>query len=126
MFEKFKTSLPYAGTSGWSGSETSRNRAVNNDKSGKTSKLQMSVFELLDRRGRRGVTWKELGDLTASHHGSASGALSLLHKDGRISRLKETRNRCKVYVMNSHVDGRETEEHRGNKLRVCPNCSHEF
>jgi len=124
--EIFKPSLPYNGTSGWSGSETSKKRAQLRDKNGKTSKLQMAIFELLDRRGRRGITWKELSDLTATHHGSASGALSVLHKAGRISRLKETRNDCKVYVMNSWVDNRETEEHRGNRVLTCPNCGTEM
>lgn len=125
--EIFKPSLPYAGTSGWSGSETSRKRAISRDKSGRTGRNQMLALELMGRRGMRGITWKELATLANCHHGSASGTLSVLHRDGRISRLKEVRNQCKVYVLNTWVCERETEEHRSN-LRVveCPNCGHEF
>jgi hypothetical protein len=39
--------------------------------------------------------------------------LSDLHKAGRIARLTEERNRCKVYVLPEYVNGRETEPHGG-------------
>lgn len=121
-----RASLPYAGTSGWSGSETSRSRAVTDDRSGVTAKRQANVLQILGDSEFHGVTWKELSDLTGEHHGSTSGALSVLHKDGIIARLTETRNRCKVYVLPEYVDGREIEPHGRTKAKECPNCGHEL
>jgi hypothetical protein len=115
--------LPYAGTSGWSGSDTSRARAVRADSDGTTSAHQRQALGSLAWRGSGGVTWRELADEYGWHHGTASGVLSVLHKEGRIARLSISRNRCKVYVLPEDVDGRETEEH-GRKARPCSNCGH--
>lgn len=114
--------LPYAGTSGWSGSATSHDRADREDHDGTTPYRQRYVIALL--RGRHangaatwgrdeGVTWKELADGTGWHHGQASGVLSVLHKTGRIARLTERRNRCAIYVLPEYVQGRETAAHGG-------------
>jgi predicted nucleic acid-binding Zn ribbon protein len=67
-----------------------------------------------------GLTWKELSEITGLHHGTASGVLSVLHKSGRIARLKESRDGCKVYVDVSCVKGRVIES-QGRK-RCCPHC----
>lgn len=104
--------LPYAGTSGWAGSTTSKERAVRNDSDGTTGRNQRTTVEHLVNAGTRGLTWKELGDLTGWHHGTASGALSVLHKAGTIARLTERRNRCAVYVLPICVVGRATSEHK--------------
>ncbi len=117
-------SLPYAGTSGWSGSSTSRARAEDADKSGVTSYRQSAALFALYQAGESGLTWKELGDAMGWHHGTASGVLSVMHKDGRIARLKESRSRCKVYVHGDFVAGREVEPH-GRKPKPCPNCGWE-
>lgn len=98
--------LPYAGTSGWAGSETSRERADRDDRSGATAARQALVLAALDRRGPRGGTWAEIGDELRLHHGQASGALSNLHQAGRISRLTERRGRSLVYVSNHWLEGR--------------------
>lgn len=119
-----RPSLPYAGTSGWSGSDTSRSRALTDDASGVTANRQSKVLRILGDLEFHGVTWKELSEQTGEHHGSTSGALSALHKDGAIARLTETRNRCKVYVLPEYVDGREVESH--GRTRSCPNCGHEL
>lgn len=103
--------LPYQGTSGWRGSETSKRRAEDADKSGLTSKRQQQVISLITMMGADGITVKELRDYTQLHHGSASGLLSVLHKTGVLARLTETRDRCKVYVMADQVEGRQTEPH---------------
>jgi hypothetical protein len=116
-------SLPYAGTSGWSGSSTSRARAVTADASGETSYRQSAALFALFQAGPEGMTWKELGDKMGWHHGTASGALSVLHKDAKIARLTETRDRCKVYVHLYYVDEREVEAH-GRKVKPCSNCGH--
>jgi hypothetical protein len=112
--------LPYAGTSGWSGSDTSYERAVKDDTSGVTSKRQQDVILMLSTAGSYGLTWREVSEITEWHHGTSSGALSVLHKAGRIERLTEKRNGCKVYVLDIFVEGRETEK-QGNKKR-CPHC----
>lgn len=102
---------PYAGTSGWSGSQTSRERAEDEDRGGVTSERQRRVLALLGAADRTGMTWREVVEAEPSwHHGQASGALSTLHKTGHIARLTERRNRCSVYVLPEHVDERETAE----------------
>lgn len=103
--------FPYAGTSGWSGSDTSRERALEADRTGVTGRRQRDVLAFLAGAGPWGVTWVELAACLDCHHGTASGVLSVLHKGGRIARLSERRNRCKVYVLPEHVWGRETEPH---------------
>lgn len=111
--------LPYAGTSGHSGTDTSKERAVSQDKSGRTAVLQKQVMLILSQNRSHGATWKEVADWIHMHHGTVSGALSVLHKTGYISRLKEKRNGCKVYVLPNYVNGRLTEL---QKNKCCPNC----
>ena len=106
--------LPYAGTSGWSGSGTGRERAKRDDTGGKTRDRQARTLEALAQAGNLGLTYQELGLITGWHHGQSSGALSVLHKTDRIARLSETRNRCKVYVLHENVEKRPTEPHGGN------------
>jgi hypothetical protein len=107
--------LPYPDggqrSSGWSGSDTSHERALARDADGTTSERQRRVLEYLRRQGRDGATWKEVSGYFAWHHGQASGALSTLHKERHIARLAvERRSRCAVYVLPEHVEGRATEE----------------
>ena len=115
--------LPYADTSGWSGSDTSRARAVSADRDGTTSAHQRQALESLAWRCSEGVTWRELADEYGWHHGTASGVLSVLHKDGVIARLSTSRQRCKVYVLRRWIGARETERH-GRKARPCSKCGH--
>ena len=112
--------LPYNGSSGHSGSETSRQRALSADRSGKTALRQAQALTLLSREKMAGLTWKEFSEITGLHHGTASGVLSVLHKVGRIARLKETRNGCKVYVDIACIEGRVVEG-QGRK-KCCPYC----
>jgi hypothetical protein len=110
-------SLPYGPepNSGWSGSDTSRERAERDDRSGRTQHRQRQVLDLLAQRGTVGLTYKELCGFTDWHHGQASGALSVLHKEGRIARLVEQRDRCHVYVLNEYVGDRDTQPHGGGR-----------
>jgi hypothetical protein len=110
--------LPYRGTSGWRGSETSKQRAEEADSSGVTSKRQAQVLALVSMMGTDGITVKELRDYTQLHHGTASGLLSVLHKTGALARLSEVRDKCKVYVSPEHVEGRETEPQGSMRRRV--------
>lgn len=109
--------LPYAGTSGWSGSDASRERAEREDNDGTTLGNQQEVQAALSAVGERGFTWSELDKhLGWFHHGRTTGALSNLHKAGRISRLKQKRGRSSIYVANEHVAGRDSvaQGRRGN------------
>lgn len=120
---------PYAGTSGWSGSDTSAERARTADKDGTTAARQRMVLEYMKPPiGVFGVTWKELAAEFGWHHGQASGVLSVLHKEGLIARLSHTRSRCKVYVLPQYTQNRSTEPYQPNRRRQtpCPNCGHEF
>ena len=112
--------LPYDQTSGYSGTDTSKARAVEADRSGKTAQRQAQAIDLLNQNYERGLTWKEFSFITGLHHGTASGVLSVLHKTGRIARLKESRNGCKVYVGLSWVQNRVVEKQGRNKC--CPHC----
>jgi Ser/Thr protein kinase RdoA (MazF antagonist) len=115
--------LPYNGTSGWSGTDTSEQRAELNDNSGITGRNQRIALKFLSLEGEHGLTWVELAAITQWHHGASSGVLSVLHKEGKISRLLEKRTRCRVYVLNEYVSGRETDS-QGRKPKECPNCGH--
>jgi hypothetical protein len=115
--------VPYSGTSGWSGTDSSAERARVQDADGTTGKRQIEALTYLASRGRHGATWKELADGLNLHHGSASGVLSVLHKTEHLCRLKETRNKCKVYVLPQFVHGRDTEQ---QQKKSCPNCGHHF
>ena len=112
--------LPYNQTSGHSGTDTSKGRALHADRSGKTALRQAQALNLLSQREMAGLTWKEFSEITGLHHGTASGVLSVLHKTGRIARLKERRNRCKVYVNLDSIQGRAVEL-QGRK-KCCPHC----
>ena len=106
---------PYAGTSGWSGSDTSRERAEREDSNGTTSERQSTALGYAQTFGSEGVTVKDLRDLTGWHHGQASSTLSVLHKEGLLARLSERRDRCAVYVVPDLVQGRETAPHGRKK-----------
>lgn len=107
--------LPYAGTSGWSGSQSSYDRAIADDTSGTTNKRQKQTLSELYWAGHDGLTWKELATSLHLHHGQASGVLSVLHKTGDVLRLKERRNRCAIYILPQFVNSRITEEHGNTK-----------
>lgn len=102
---------PYAGTSGWSGSATSEERAKTQDANGTTSQRQRETLVLVAVRGEQGVTVADLRVMTGWHHGQSSSALSVLHKEGLLARLTERRHRCAVYVLPEHVASRETAPH---------------
>ncbi|WNM65461.1 hypothetical protein SEA_PHONEGINGI_59 [Microbacterium phage Phonegingi] len=116
-------STPYAGTEGFSGTDTSRDRAES--KAATAQHRQNAVLWLLSAVGASGITVVELKRDGANplldevpaefeHHGTASGTLSILHRAGKIVRLTETRDKAKVYVLPEHIDGRPYERFVGN------------
>lgn len=114
---------PYAGTSGWSGSQTSQDRAVQDDTDGTTKGRQNVTLRLINASKTYGMTWKELADETGWHHGQASGVLSVLHKEGLIERLTERRGKCAVYIGLNSVNGRKTSV---RKVKSCKHCGGEL
>jgi hypothetical protein len=107
-------------TSGWSGTDTSHERALRDDASGKTMHRQQEVLRLLDHAQRDGVTVLDIRTQTTMHHGSASAALSNLHQAGKIARLTERRDRCSIYVLPQWVQGRETSPFRVRPVKPKP------
>lgn len=91
-------SLPYNNSSGWSGSEASKERAEEADSSGKTRDRQTQALQFITDRQEEGVTWYELAEFLGIHHGIASGVLSNLHKAGLIERLVDKRGKSHIYV----------------------------
>lgn len=113
--------LPYAGSSGHSGSEASKERADHDDLTGITGRRQRIIIAALRVHAEHGMTWREYASAYGLHHGQASGPLSVLHKEGRIERLANKRNRCHVYVLPEYVHGRETSPYTpqvGSKEKV--------
>lgn len=113
--------LPYAGSSGWRGSEASRDRAFIEDANGTTSLRQRIALKRVWDQEHRGLTWKELGEIENTHAGQSSGVLSVLHKEGLLVRLKERRNRCSIYVAPIYVEEREVSPRNFNnsKDEIC-------
>jgi len=96
--------VPYNGTAGWSGTDTSQQRAIDNIHSGRELNNQQLALLLLKKAGANGLTWKEMATATGWHHGTASGVLSVLHKSDAIVRTIKIRNRCKVYVHQNYKE----------------------
>lgn len=111
---------PYAGTSGWRGSDASRERAIAEDANGATSQRQRVSLHRVRTQGERGLTWKELSEIENWHAGQCSSSLSILHKEGFIYRLTEKRNRCSIYVTEEYIKGRETSERKVQN--TCKHC----
>jgi len=118
LFDTDLPILPYAGTSGHSGSATSEERARRDDSNGTTAHRQLLAINYLTWRGITGATWKEFAEYAHLHHGQASGVLSVLHKDDRILRLKERRDRCAVYVTAQNVCGRDIDAYKRNLTKA--------
>lgn len=115
--------VPYNGTAGWSGTDTSKDRAMINLRTGREYNNQQKALALIKRAGKLGFTWKELSVETGMHHGTASGVLSVLHKSGAILRTTKVRDRCKVYADIVWTDELPHEEYI-EKKKCCPNCGH--
>lgn len=102
-------------TGGWSGSDTSHERARHERATGALRRRQTAALAMLADEKEHGATWREVAAAIGAHHGSASGVLSNLHKAGRIARLSEKRKRCKVYVLPDYVAGRAHEAYGRKK-----------
>jgi hypothetical protein len=64
------------------------------------------VLDYVTKAGAKGVTVVEVRHDTGFHHGQASGSLSMLALDSKVSRLAEQRDGYSVYVMAGLEAGR--------------------
>jgi len=119
-----QTYVPYNGTAGWSGTDTSKERALFNLRTGKEYNKQQKALALL-KDNANGLTWKEFAEQTDVHHGTASGVLSVLHKTGAIIRSTRVRNGCKVYYGIQYIDEIGNESYR-KKEKLCPHCGNDI
>jgi hypothetical protein len=102
--------LPFAGTSGWAGSDASKQRQMMLDETGETGKRQKDVLNELRKAGTFGAIWRDIAFSLSIHHGQASAALSVLHREGLIARLDDKRSKCSIYVLPEFVNGRTTTD----------------
>ncbi len=109
--------LPYGGSSGWSGSETSKERADRADATGLTAASEREALDYLTAVGDEGTTCKEYEIATGLGHGAASAPLSRLHQAGMIARLTMRRVGQQVYVTPENVGDRPTVPFRPNVSR---------
>lgn len=116
---------PYKGTAGWSGTDTSKARAIDNVTSGQEANNQARALSYLKLAGIHGMTWKELAEGTGWHHGTASGVLSVLHQSGAIVRSVKARNRCKIYVHQNFKDQVIHEVYK-KREKLCPHCGNDI
>lgn len=117
--------VPYNGTAGWSGTDTSQQRAIDNIHSGRELNNQQLALLLLKKAGANGLTWKEVATATGWHHGTASGVLSVLHKSDAIVRTIKIRNKCKVYVHQNYKDQVMHEVYK-KREKLCPHCGNDI
>ena len=115
---------PYKGTAGWSGTDTSKARALNNLLTGKEYNNQQKALALLKDKPA-GITWKELAEAASVHHGTASGVLSVLHKAGAILRSANIRNRCTIYYHLQYSDSIINQVYK-KKEKLCPHCGNDI
>jgi DNA-binding MarR family transcriptional regulator len=75
------------------------------------------VIHYLNVVGEYGCTWKELADKMGTHHGTASGALSNLHKSKEIARLTDKRGGSSIYVLPNYINGRKYVAYRSSAAK---------
>lgn len=100
------------GTSGHSGTPASLARAEALDASGQTASTTERVYALVKGNASIGLTDREAQSFTGLGHGTTSGALTRLHRAGRVVRLTEQRHRNEVYVLPEHANGRPESPYR--------------
>lgn len=102
--------LPYDGTGGHAGTDTSRERAEDEASDGTLAVRQQRVLDSLADMGAAGATWVTVGQALSLHHGQVSGALSNLHQAGLVFMLKKRHNRSHPYVHSKYRDFYQDDE----------------
>lgn len=80
--------------------------------------IKQGTLDLLEETKENGATWREVADYLNTHHGVASGRLSMLHQAGQIERLSAKRGGSRVYVLPEYVEGRKTETYGRGAVSV--------
>lgn len=88
------TNAPYVAAS-----DTSRERATREDRTGVFKARRENILKLIEEAGTTGLTWKDAADLTGLHHGQISSVLTRLHENGDVFQLKVTRYGCHPYLL---------------------------
>ena len=104
--------------SGWSGSEASQERQQALDGSGRTRTDEEETLDFLTHGTWDGITQRELQEVLATGHGTASRVLTNLHIAGKVERLDHRRERNHVYVLPEYVGGRTISPYRRQDSRV--------
>jgi hypothetical protein len=113
--------IPYPGAgSGHAGNDTSRERQEIEDASGLTATRQLMALSMVNKSGSNGVTVAEIEEALGVGHGQASSALSHLHRAGKISRLKDRRNKQELYVAPDFINGRRESPYNPRLNRKHP------
>jgi hypothetical protein len=76
------------------------------------SRNQQEALRVVSVRQAYGATWLECSRAMNVHHGVSSGALSILHKHGRLEMLRAKRQGSHVYVLPMYVMERATVPRR--------------
>jgi hypothetical protein len=118
MSEQETIWLAYGETAGYVQRTSSKERAVREVKDGTLSKRQQLLLVFLDAAGTDGLTWKQLADITALHHGQVSGALSNLHGAGMVFMLRTQRNKCHPYVHSKYSNKFSNAERHDEPART--------
>ena len=74
------------------------------------------TLALVRDAGTAGMTWSDISRSLGIHHGKASEALSILHHNGQVARLKQRRGANTIYVTPNNIDGRDVIQRRYNNL----------
>jgi len=85
------------GTTGHVDRPASIERAHREADDGTAADRALSILNELAREPF-GLTWGEIADRLGLHHGQASGALSNLHRQGRVFMLRTKRGKAHPYV----------------------------
>jgi hypothetical protein len=73
-----------------------------------------AVVREVRARGPEGMTVVDVREHFRVHHGAASSALSIAHRDGYLTRLADKRDRSRIYVLPSDTAGRVTQPYGRN------------
>lgn len=93
----------YGNTAGFVSPGASRERAVEEARTGVFTRRARQILDLLEGHPE-GMTWKELGSALHLHHGQISGALSNLHRREMVFMIAKQRDKCHPYC---HVKFRD-------------------
>lgn len=84
-----------------------------------TSARMTELADMVSQRGSTGMTVVEVRRRPGwDHHGHTSGMLSDLQRAGVLTRLKERREGCQIYIDPVYVDGREEAPQRKRKTKA--------